>query len=452
MKRRLMIFLLALLLQGGLPAGADQALVVGVESYPGLKGQDARLLGCVNDARLMAERLRSLGFEVRLLTEQQATRDAILRELERMRGQRQERFVFYFAGHGTGGDEPYLLPYDSKEGTLAFDLSGEALNRAVAAIPATHRSVVLDSCFSEMFFRSRAVGPMLRSRYYRKTARSKGVGPQDASANAQDALRFLDYGPPRLAPSTEGTCYLVAARQSEAAQEAEFDDKNYGVFTYYLASRLLSNRPLWGDLQMEVSALVAERVGDLQHPTLTPGYAPVPVFGGPPAEVSPQQSASLWEIFNRDRVDRSQLRLEMSPDRSTVRVGDPLTFSVEVGRPGYLLVLEHGVSGKVNLLFPSSRERAAGGVRQGEVIEIPAPRMAFTPDAPGVERVRALLFDSREEAEPLLAVLDETDNSFGSFVRRLKARDLKLVSRESQVGAGPGLPVHTSDVFFQVLP
>ncbi|HXE73741.1 MAG TPA: caspase family protein, partial [Candidatus Nitrosotenuis sp.] len=65
MKIRLLTLVLTLWLCT--PAWADKALVVGVDHYPDLRGE-ARLSGGANDARLMAEKLGEMGFEVVLLT------------------------------------------------------------------------------------------------------------------------------------------------------------------------------------------------------------------------------------------------------------------------------------------------------------------------------------------------------------------------------------------------
>ncbi len=83
------------------------ALCVGIDQYQHFPS--ATLHGCVNDARAMASLLKDmLGFEdsdITLLTDQAATKAAILSELKRMvEGAQAGRFnhlVFSFSGHGT---------------------------------------------------------------------------------------------------------------------------------------------------------------------------------------------------------------------------------------------------------------------------------------------------------------------------------------------------------------
>lgn len=444
MRRWLLI--LAMLL-AAVPARADEAVVVGIDRYPSLR-PEARLGGCVNDARLMAERLERAGFHVKLLTDEAATRQGILQALAEARAANspQERFAFYFSGHGTGGVAPHLLTADSVEGSYDRDLGAAELDEAVRAVPASARTVLLDSCFSRIFATSRGLAPALRTRHYEKVI-SRGLAAQDEPARRGDTTAHLSADP------KDPVAWFVASRREEPAQEDEFSGEVHGVFTYYLASRLLSNRVMWGDLQAQVTSLVAERTGDLQHPTLSPGYADTLVFGGP-AQVQASEeapsSSDAWEVFNRDRVEPGRLDLAMKPAASTVRVGDLLTFSVGVGSEGYLVLVERGVTGQVHLLYPSVPEVSLSEVRAGQRVEIPVPGKAFSPDRPGTERVRALLFGSRSEAEAFLRAFGAAPAEFDRFVGAMRARDLRLVSaREGAVGGGG---MWTADVFFQVVP
>lgn len=458
---------LVLLLAG--PAGADEALVVGLDRYPTLR-PEAALSGGVNDARLMATRLERAGFQVTMLTDAQATRDAILGALQaaRSRNGPEDRFVFYFAGHGTGGDEAWLLPSDSVEGSFERDLSAAQLHEAVRAVPAGQRTVLLDTCFSKLFSGARGLGTAMRTRNYQKVA-SRGLAPLDSTATRPDSTAHLSAAgpaggpqvaatPPRVSvpatPPRDEVVYFVASRRDEAAQEDEFGGEVHGVFSYYLASRLLSNRLVWSDLQAEVGSLVAERTGDTQHPTLTPGFADSLVFGGPPRVAAapdppaPSGGGDAWAAFNRDQVDPGRLDLSMRPGRSTVAVGDLLSFTIRTGMDGYLVVAERGVSGNINLLYPRAPDVEAARVSAGEAITIPHAGHAYSPDRPGTERVRALLFGSRDEAAAFLGAFRAAPSDLASFVRAMKGRDLRLVPTARGMGGG----TYTADVFFQVLP
>ncbi len=415
-----LILLLLLLSQSAL---ADRALVIGIDRYPFLRS-DATLRGATNDARLMAERLTGLGFQVELLTDDQAKlgsiRQAFAKEKAALKPN--ERFVFYFAGHGTLSDQPYLLPFDSHDNDFKSDLSENELHKLLAELPAADRTVVLDACFSESFLASRGLGLAQKSRFYAK-APSRGLNPQGDEP-------VMDQAP---------VIYFVASRENEGAREDDFGGKIQGVFTYYLADALLQPRPTWGNLQATVSAKVARHLEDQQHPTLTAAACKRPVFGGEPPPANQTVASNLWEVFHADRPDPSRLSLAMEPNRSALAVGDKLRFTVNVHSPGYLVLLEHGVSGKVQRLFPLSNQLEAARVQPGK-IEIPGPAEAFAPDRPGVERVRAFLLESPEDARELLDAYQTVDGAdYQAFARALEG-----------IQATPGEGRWTSELNFEV--
>lgn len=396
------LFLGALLLTQ--TALADQALVIGIDRYPFLRS-DAALLGAVNDANMMAERLGKLGFEVEVLTNDGAKLADIRQAFARQRAELEpgERFVFYFAGHGTLSDQPYLLPFDSEEGNLKSDLGEVELHRLLSQLPAQDRTVILDACFSESFLAWRGLGLAQRSRFYSK-APSRGLTP-----NGDEPVM-----------SQAPVIYFVASRENEGAREDEFEGQVHGVFTYYLCSALLQPRPTWGNLQATVSARVAQHLADQQHPTLTAGASKKPVFGGELPAADRPVASNLWELFHADAPDPKRMSLQMEPNRSALSVGEKLRFTVDVRTPGYLVLLEHGVSGKVQRLFPLTNQLEAAQVKPGR-IDIPGPELAFSPDRPGVERVRAFLLESPEEARQLLDAYDMVEGAdYAAFARALE--------------------------------
>ncbi|MBK9796868.1 MAG: caspase family protein [Holophagaceae bacterium] len=106
------------------------ALCVGIDQYQHFPS--ATLHGCVNDARTMAALLKDLlGFEesdITLLTDQAATKVAILTELKRMvegaLAGRYDHLVFSFAGHGTLVPDLNLEDWDrADEAFCPYDLA-----------------------------------------------------------------------------------------------------------------------------------------------------------------------------------------------------------------------------------------------------------------------------------------------------------------------------------------
>ena len=108
---------------------ARRALCVGINAYPGR----AELFGCVRDAELWARTLRGMDFEVTMLHDGDATREGILRELERLvrSGEPGDVLAFQYSGHGIqlpdlDGDEESgmdqaLVPVDFRSGAYVLD-------------------------------------------------------------------------------------------------------------------------------------------------------------------------------------------------------------------------------------------------------------------------------------------------------------------------------------------
>src|SRR5690606_7254436 len=118
-----------------------QALCVGIDRYPDPKH---RLAGCVADARTWSEVLSRLGAETKTLTDGDATRDAIERELERLvaNSRAGDVLVFQYSGHGThlpdldadedDREDEALCPVDFATGALYID---DDIARVLRALP-----------------------------------------------------------------------------------------------------------------------------------------------------------------------------------------------------------------------------------------------------------------------------------------------------------------------------
>src|SRR4051794_34271883 len=135
------------------------ALVIGNAAYP-----TSRLRNPVNDAKAMADKLRSLGFDVLLRT------DSNQRDMTRAISQFGQKLalgsvgLFYYAGHGMQvRGKNYLIPIDAEietEGSVsseAVDVD-QVLNQLG---PARLSMVILDACRNNPFerkFRSNAGG------------------------------------------------------------------------------------------------------------------------------------------------------------------------------------------------------------------------------------------------------------------------------------------------------
>jgi Caspase domain len=219
---------------------ARRALLIGIDDYtastlpvvsvvrqhPGWPD----LRGAANDVSILSDMLvLRYGFErtnIVTLTNQQATRAAILRAIEEhlVRPARNGDIVFYyFAGHGAQvpnavSDEPdrldeSIVPADSRRG--ADDIRDKELRPLFNRIleHGAHLTLLLDHCHSAGGFRRRPDG-----------IRARGIAP------APPIIDRRDYGP---RPDARGALILASAQDFEIAWEAPGDDgRTHGAFTW----------------------------------------------------------------------------------------------------------------------------------------------------------------------------------------------------------------------------
>ncbi len=127
--------------------GKSYALVVGINQYPSPSWETLENAG--KGARAVAAMLSNHGFEVTTLYDAEATRNDILANLNTIisRAQKEDRFLFYFAGHGEKQNTTgYLIPYDGNN----FDsyLSLQEITNAAKKLSAKHQLYVMDACYA----------------------------------------------------------------------------------------------------------------------------------------------------------------------------------------------------------------------------------------------------------------------------------------------------------------
>ena len=136
-------------------AGRRRALCVGINRYP---NPQHRLAGCVADAQMWADTLGRLGFAASLLLDEQATREAIDRELQALvrTSAPGDVIVFQYSGHGThlpdlngdekDGEDEAICPVDFASGALYID---DDIATAFARIPdGVNMTCFMDCCHS----------------------------------------------------------------------------------------------------------------------------------------------------------------------------------------------------------------------------------------------------------------------------------------------------------------
>lgn len=231
------------------------AIVVGVNSYPKGDRTTPNLNFAVSDATRVATKLGELGFDVRTLTDEQATRQGIIQLLADDIGPKtkeNDRIVFYFAGHGATKEKAdktlmgYILPHDYNPAKhTATAISMQQLRDASSEIKAKHMLYVMDSCFS---------GGLLAGR---------GRMPTAGNAGYQYLVNI-----------TKGRSHVVIAAGGK--DQTVKEDGGSGVFTrVFLDALSHRSRMPWATdgyvTAMDLASYVMKRVPDLA-PNQTPQY------------------------------------------------------------------------------------------------------------------------------------------------------------------------------------
>ncbi|MES2461790.1 MAG: caspase family protein [Armatimonadota bacterium] len=434
------------------------ALVVGVNQYPGLR-PGSNLGGCVNDAKLIGDKLQGYKFNVTLLADDQATKANILSTINGLKAKLkpEDHFALYFAGHGTvaSNGESVILTYSSKDANESGDIQNDELYQAVRALPARAKTILLDSCHSGGMVRSvtglRKSGKFVPRVYVRSQRLKRGVGGdkawQKVKVNGADDMSDIT--------KNGGVCYFTAALKTQVANETEMEGTRHGVFTFYLASKLTGKKDLWQDVSAAVSTGVLEVTEGEQKPVLAPtGFLSRSVFEGggtpspgpgpkptpnPPSPPTPP-SMSLDKLYALSAPDPSRVKLLMTPEMSPVKVGQQVRFRVEAGMDGYLLLIGRDPEGKLEILYPAENQVSAAKVTAGSVVLVPgASDEAMTPDTPGTDGLKAILFTSQEAADAML-------KSFGGGAMSLKQADKAWKTVKVKAG-----PFYTSELITQIV-
>ena len=239
----------------------SHAIIIGINQYE----KWPVLEFAVNDAKAVREALLNTGFDdVTMILDGEASHRRILTELfdtlPRKVG-RDDRILFYFAGHGqteelpNGGKQGYIIPADSEVSNYtATAISMEQIKSLSGRIAAKHILYVMDSCYSGLGFnRSAGVDPTT-SDYLRKivsmrvvqiiTAGGKGEQVQELSGHGLFTTYFLkgiqgaaDYDEDRVVTGSELGTYLrpTVSNASRQAQTPLFGRlEGEGEFLFFI--------------------------------------------------------------------------------------------------------------------------------------------------------------------------------------------------------------------------
>ncbi len=229
--------------------GKSFAVVIGInhyEKWPGLEF-------AVADANAINDTLRKTGFDdITLIMDQEATQRRILTELFHGLAEkvgRNDRVLFYFAGHGQtedlpgGGKKGYIIPSDAEtDGYASTAISMEQIRSLSSRIAAKHIIYVMDCCYSGLGLnRAAGVWPGI-SDYLRKVS----------------AMRVVQI--------------ITAGGQGEQVQEKE----GHGLFTSYFL------KAIGGEADLDKDHVVTgTELGAYLRPTVSNAsrQAQTPLFG-----------------------------------------------------------------------------------------------------------------------------------------------------------------------------
>ena len=293
-------------------SGRRLAVCVGIDEYD----PPNRLAGCVNDANDWAALLRGSGFDVSLITNQEATWQRLTDTFNGLvtSARAGDVIVFQYAGHGTlvddldgdeqGSRDSALCPANFASGGFLID---DDLRRILAGLPdGVNFTCFFDCCHSGTITRLVAPGPNrhtgdVRARFLRAT-------PEMEAAHRRFRQSLGVAAPPGRGPLTMKEISFTACSDAQTAQEVD----GHGQFTIRALDIL--RQGLTGLTNEEFHSRVVTAFGagaDAQTPQLdcAPPAKRQPLLGGLTRVVALAGAAGTDMSDVRARLDDIERRL-----------------------------------------------------------------------------------------------------------------------------------------------
>ncbi|MYM62681.1 caspase family protein [Pseudomaricurvus sp. HS19] len=224
-----------LLCGGEASAAQRKALLIGINDYASPEVNDLR--GAVNDVEMLRRILITrMGFQpadIRMLTDRQATRTAILDAMDELvtNAAADDIIYFHYSGHGSrhqdlNGDEDdgfdeTILSADARMNGVP-DILDDEFESLLSRLRSKHALIVFDSCHSGTITRSvstvqpRSVPPDTRHDLYSNSTTTRAV----------------------VEVNQLGHVLMTGAPPEEEALDGPVDNGYYGLFSYSLAQAL----------------------------------------------------------------------------------------------------------------------------------------------------------------------------------------------------------------------
>jgi metacaspase-1 len=233
-----------------------KALLIGINNYQTING----LQGCINDVTNVRNVLKTFfGFtneDIRVLTDERATKANILSRLEKMvsAGKPGDLLIFQFSGHGSQildreNDElkdhmdELICPYDMNwdDGFITDDMLGNILLKLKKGV---RMELMLDSCHSGTG--TRDINPGMpacttTSRMIKNRCVSPPVDIESRYEGEEDKLK------PKKAFRTDQRIILnhilwAGCRDNQTSADAEIAGYYNGAFSYYFCKHIRENK------------------------------------------------------------------------------------------------------------------------------------------------------------------------------------------------------------------
>ena len=428
------------------PANAGQkALLIGAGDYPHLP-QRFQLPGPANDVQEMKSFLvREWGFspsDVRVLTDNQATKEGILHALEVWLPETTvpgDRVVVYYSGHGSqvpdengdeedGLDETFVPTDYGRNGNRDEDMViDDELAAALQALRDRQVLLVADSCHSGTVTRGADFGDFTqhgtaRPRYYPSGARSRSINvirdEEPMSEELDIHLTLSAALPHQLAWESNGsgifTSYLI-----EALTDMRADLNGNGRLT---SAELINFVKPRTEGWCEGAKECRER-DDGFSPNLDPKnetfvLQPV-VASGDATVVGEEDVDAVSDVL--PVLDEDAIAIDIRPGNRH-EVGDEVAFVLTSAMDGHLTLLDLNASDELVLLFPTIEDidrGKSGRILANRPLTVPDKSygFAFVAEPPAGEgRLIAIvtkdrvdlasLLDAHREFEPIDDKLD----------------------------------------------
>lgn len=267
-----------------------RALLIGIDAYPFV----VPLYGCVNDVKLMRGILiENFGFSdgnIALLTNGDATRDAILAAFDALVEStgHDDIVVIHYAGHGAlmtdrEGDEPSgydstIMPFDSvRDRVENRDITDDEIHLRLMKLgdKTSYITLIFDCCHSGTITRDSA---SVSGRTVKPDRRPIAeLPPSPIPAEFQKSMRAS--GPSGWLPLDNKYVLIAGCRDDEIAYEYRDGEVMHGALSYFLGRELRAVTP--GTSYRDIFERAYAKVNankSVQHPQME-GRADREVFG-----------------------------------------------------------------------------------------------------------------------------------------------------------------------------